>query len=150
MKLERDIERKSCSTEREQRERQRVALEREREREREPRETESCNRQIPKRKRDVPERELSELRENKISEHVKNQHWSCTKSEEYNHEMVECLNNGFKMFRDYASVISPYYNWSEIDVAGVWEVLNMGGMAHHSLVHAARRKDKDMDLLMDL
>ncbi|KAI5355876.1 hypothetical protein L3X38_008771 [Prunus dulcis] len=44
------------------------------------------------------------------------------------------------------------YNWSEIDVAGVWEVLNMGaeGMAHHSLVHAARRKDKDMDLLMDL
>ncbi|KAI5334892.1 hypothetical protein L3X38_025025 [Prunus dulcis] len=35
---------------------------------------------------------------------------------------------------------------------GVWEVLNMGGegMAHHSLVHAARRKDKDMDLLMDL
>ncbi|CAB4271862.1 unnamed protein product [Prunus armeniaca] len=77
--------------------------------------------------------------------------WSCTKSEEYNHEMVECFNNGFKMFRDYASV-SPDYNWSEIDVAGVWEVLNMGakGMAHHSLVHATRRKDKDMDLLMDL
>ncbi|KAI5317359.1 hypothetical protein L3X38_037066 [Prunus dulcis] len=43
-------------------------------------------------------------------------------------------------------------NWSEIDVAGGWQVLNMGfdGMAHHSLVHAARRKDKDMDLLMDL
>ncbi|CAL8095948.1 unnamed protein product [Prunus armeniaca] len=66
--------------------------------------------------------------------------------------MVECFNNGFEMFQDYASVISPDYNWSEIDVAGVWEVLNMGaeGMAHHSLVHAARRKDKDMDLLMDL
>ncbi|CAL8999965.1 unnamed protein product [Prunus brigantina] len=75
-----------------------------------------------------------------------------TKSEEYNHEMVECFNNGFEMFRDYASVISPDYNWSEIDVAGVWEVLNMGaeGMAYHSLVHVARRKDKDMDLLMDL
>ena len=58
-----------------QRERER---ERERERDRErqrdrDRETESCDRQIPKRKRDVPERELSELRENKISEHVKNQ-----------------------------------------------------------------------------
>ncbi|CAL2229194.1 unnamed protein product [Prunus armeniaca] len=66
--------------------------------------------------------------------------------------MVECFNNGFEMFRDYALVISPDYNWSEIDVADVWEVLNMGveGMAHHSLVHAARRKDKDMDLLMDL
>ncbi|KAH0983423.1 hypothetical protein GBA52_010600 [Prunus armeniaca] len=58
--------------------------------------------------------------------------------------MVECFINGFEMFRDYASVISPYYNWSEIDVAGVWEVLNMGaeGMAHHSLVHATRRRTK--------
>ena len=56
-----------------------------------------------------------------------------TKSEEYDHEMVECFNNGFKMFQDYASVISSDYNWREIDVAGVWEVLNMGaeGMAHH-------------------
>ncbi|CAL2270606.1 unnamed protein product [Prunus armeniaca] len=43
-----------------------------------------------------------------------------TKSEEYNHDMVECFNNGFEMFRDYASVISPDYNWSEIDVAGGW------------------------------
>ncbi|CAL2244559.1 unnamed protein product [Prunus armeniaca] len=42
-----------------------------------------------------------------------------SKSEEYNHDMVECFNNGFEMFRDYASVISPDYNWSEIDVAGV-------------------------------
>ncbi|KAI5337870.1 hypothetical protein L3X38_017141 [Prunus dulcis] len=44
------------------------------------------------------------------------------------------------------------YNWSEIDVAGVWEVLNRcgQGMADHSLVHAARKKTKDMDLLMDL
>ncbi|BBH09113.1 hypothetical protein Prudu_021526 [Prunus dulcis] len=75
-----------------------------------------------------------------------------TKSEEYNHDMVECFNNGFEMFRDYASVISPDYNWSEIDEDGVWQVLNIGGegMAHHSLVHAARRKAKDMDLLMDL
>ncbi|CAL2230155.1 unnamed protein product [Prunus armeniaca] len=70
-----------------------------------------------------------------------------TKSEEHNHEMVECFNNGFEMFRDYASVISPDYNWSEIDVADVWEVLNMGA---EGMVHAARRKDKDMDLLMDL
>ncbi|KAI5322840.1 hypothetical protein L3X38_031912 [Prunus dulcis] len=56
-----------------------------------------------------------------------------TKSEEYNHDMVECFNNGFEMFQDYASVISPDYNWREIDVAGVWQVLNMGGegMAHH-------------------
>ncbi|KAI5350466.1 hypothetical protein L3X38_003357 [Prunus dulcis] len=44
-----------------------------------------------------------------------------TKSKEYNHDMVECFNNGFEMFRDYASVISLDYNWSEIDVAGVWE-----------------------------
>ncbi|CAL2247549.1 unnamed protein product [Prunus armeniaca] len=75
-----------------------------------------------------------------------------TKFEEYNHDMVECFNNGFEMFQDYASVISPDYNWSKIDVASVWEVLNMGGegMAHHSLVHAAKRIDKDMDLLMDL
>ncbi|CAL9024295.1 unnamed protein product [Prunus brigantina] len=66
--------------------------------------------------------------------------------------MVECFNNSFEMFRDYTSVISLDYNWSEIDVVGVWEVLNMGaeGMAHHSLMHAVRRKDKDMDLLMDL
>ncbi|CAL2232197.1 unnamed protein product [Prunus armeniaca] len=66
--------------------------------------------------------------------------------------MVECFNNGFEMFRDYASIISPDYNWSEIDVAGVWEVLNMGGegIAHHSLMHATRRNAKDMDLLMDL
>ncbi|CAL2266723.1 unnamed protein product [Prunus armeniaca] len=66
--------------------------------------------------------------------------------------MVESFNNDFEMFRDYASVISPYYNWSEIDVAGVWQVLNMGGegMGHHSLVHAARMKAKDMDVLMDL
>ncbi|CAL8992089.1 unnamed protein product [Prunus brigantina] len=28
--------------------------------------------------------------------------------------------DSLKMFRDYASVISPYYNWSQIDVAGVW------------------------------
>ncbi|CAL8161703.1 unnamed protein product [Prunus armeniaca] len=75
-----------------------------------------------------------------------------TKSEEYNHEMVECFNNGFEMFRDYTSVISPDYNWSEIDVAGVWQVVNMGGegMTHHNLVHAKMMKAKDMDLLMDL
>ncbi|CAL2270549.1 unnamed protein product [Prunus armeniaca] len=75
-----------------------------------------------------------------------------TKTEEYNHDMVQCFYNSFEMFRDYASVISPDYNWSEIDVAGVWEVLNMGGegMAHHSLVHAARRKAKDIDLLIEL
>ncbi|KAL6293621.1 hypothetical protein ACE6H2_001763 [Prunus campanulata] len=66
--------------------------------------------------------------------------------------MVEYFNNGFEMFQDYASVVSPDYNWSEIDVAGVWHVLNMGGegMTHHSLVHAARMKAKYMDLLMDL
>ncbi|CAL2257827.1 unnamed protein product [Prunus armeniaca] len=66
--------------------------------------------------------------------------------------MVECFNNGFEMFRDYASVVSPDYNWSEIDVTGVWEVLNMcgQGMVDHSLVHAVRKKSKDMDLLMDL
>ncbi|CAL2238188.1 unnamed protein product [Prunus armeniaca] len=54
--------------------------------------------------------------------------------------------------KNYASVISPDYNWSEIDVAGVWEVLNRcgQGMADHSLVHAARKKTKDMDLFMDL
>ncbi|KAI5334276.1 hypothetical protein L3X38_024409 [Prunus dulcis] len=88
----------------------------------------------------------------KLEERKKNAVETFTQSEEYNHEMVECFNNGFEMFRDYASVISPDHNWSEIDVAGVWQVLNMGseGMAHHSLVHAARRKDKDMDLLMDL
>ncbi|CAL8155291.1 unnamed protein product [Prunus armeniaca] len=53
-----------------------------------------------------------------------------TKSEEYNLEMVECFNN-----------VSPNYNWSEIDVTGVWQVLNMGGegMAHHSLLHATGR-----------
>ncbi|CAL9029215.1 unnamed protein product [Prunus brigantina] len=45
-----------------------------------------------------------------------------TQSEEFNHEMVESFNNGFEMFRDYASVISPDYNWSQIDVAGVWRV----------------------------
>ncbi|KAI5323794.1 hypothetical protein L3X38_032866 [Prunus dulcis] len=75
-----------------------------------------------------------------------------TKFEEYNHDMIECFNNDFKIFRDYASVISLDYNWSEIDVVGVWEVLNMGGdgMAHQNLVHVARRKAKDMDLLMDL
>ncbi|CAL9020571.1 unnamed protein product [Prunus brigantina] len=75
-----------------------------------------------------------------------------TKTEEYNHDMVQCFYNSFEMFRDYASVISPDYNWSEIDVASVWEVLDMGGegMAHHSLVHAARRKAKDIDLLIDL
>ncbi|KAI5347775.1 hypothetical protein L3X38_000662 [Prunus dulcis] len=88
----------------------------------------------------------------KLEDTKKNALETFTQSEEYNHEMVECFNNGFEMFRDYASVISPDHNWSEIDVAGVWQVLNMGsdGMAHHSLVHAARRKDKDMDLLMDL
>ncbi|CAL2259410.1 unnamed protein product [Prunus armeniaca] len=66
--------------------------------------------------------------------------------------MVESFNNGFEMFRDYASVILPDYNWSEIDVAGVWQVLNRygQGMADHSLVHAARKKTKDMDLMMDL
>ncbi|CAL9004800.1 unnamed protein product [Prunus brigantina] len=75
-----------------------------------------------------------------------------TQSEEFNHEMVESFNNGFEMFRDYASVISPDYNWSQIDVAGVWQVLNScgQGLAHHSLVHAARKKNKDMDLMMDL
>ncbi|CAL2266191.1 unnamed protein product [Prunus armeniaca] len=63
--------------------------------------------------------------------------------------MVECFNNNFEMFRDFALVISPYYNWSEIDVAGVWQLLNMGGegMTDHSLVHAARMKAKDMDHL---
>ncbi|CAL2271610.1 unnamed protein product [Prunus armeniaca] len=88
----------------------------------------------------------------KLEERKKNAVEKFTKSEEYNHEMVECFNNGFEMFRDYASVISPDYNWSEIDVAGVWQVLNMGaeGMAHHSLVHAVRRKHKDIDLFMDL
>ncbi|CAL2256009.1 unnamed protein product [Prunus armeniaca] len=88
----------------------------------------------------------------KLEEIKKNAVEKFTKSEEYNHEMVECFNNGFEMFRDYASVISPDYNWSEIDVPGVWQVLNMGaeGMAHHSLVHAARRKPKDIDLFMDL
>ncbi|CAL8168332.1 unnamed protein product [Prunus armeniaca] len=82
----------------------------------------------------------------KLEEIKKNAVKKFTKSEEYNHEMV------FEMFRDYASVISPDYNWSEIDVPGVWQVLNMGaeGMAHHSLVHAARRKHKDIDLFMDL
>ncbi|CAL9019270.1 unnamed protein product [Prunus brigantina] len=75
-----------------------------------------------------------------------------TQSEEFNHEMVESFNNGFEMFRDYASVISPDYNWSQIDVAGVWQVLNScgQGLADHSLVHAARKKNKDMDLMMDL
>ncbi|CAL8988516.1 unnamed protein product, partial [Prunus brigantina] len=43
-----------------------------------------------------------------------------TKTEEYNHDMVQCFYNSFEMFRDYASVISPDYNWSEIDVASVW------------------------------
>ena len=75
-----------------------------------------------------------------------------TESEEFNHELVECFNNGFEMFRDYASVVSPDYNWSEIDVGGVWQVLNKGGqgMADHSLVHAARKKSKELDLFMDL
>lgn len=75
-----------------------------------------------------------------------------TESEEFNHELVECFNNGFEMFRDYASVVSPDYNWSEIDVGGVWQVLNKGGqgMADHSLVHAARKKTKELDLFMDL
>ncbi|CAL2263141.1 unnamed protein product [Prunus armeniaca] len=88
----------------------------------------------------------------KLEEIKKNAVDKFTKSEEYNHEMVECFNNGFEMFRDYASVISPDYNWSDIDVPSVWQVLNMGaeGMAHHSLVHAARRKPKDIDLFMDL
>ncbi|CAL9021315.1 unnamed protein product [Prunus brigantina] len=88
----------------------------------------------------------------KLEERKKNAVENFTKSEEYNHEMVECFNNGFEMFRDYASVISPDYNWSEIDVPGVWQVLNMGGegMAHHSVVQTARRKHKDMDLFMDL
>ncbi|CAL2225637.1 unnamed protein product [Prunus armeniaca] len=88
----------------------------------------------------------------KLEEIKKNAVDKFTKSEQYNHEMVECFNNGFEMFRDYASVISPDYNWSEIDVPGVWQVLNMGaeGMAHHSLVHAARRKPKHIDLFMDL
>ncbi|CAL9000833.1 unnamed protein product [Prunus brigantina] len=43
-----------------------------------------------------------------------------TEFEEFNHQMVESFDNGFKMFRYYASVISPDYNWSEIDVADVW------------------------------
>ncbi|KAI5344595.1 hypothetical protein L3X38_012472 [Prunus dulcis] len=75
-----------------------------------------------------------------------------TESEEFNHELVECFNNGFEMFRDYASVVSPDYNWSEIDVGGVWQVLNKGGqgMADHILVHAARKKTKELDLFMDL
>ncbi|KAI5339356.1 hypothetical protein L3X38_018628 [Prunus dulcis] len=75
-----------------------------------------------------------------------------TESEEFNRELVECFNNGFEMFRNYTYVVSPYYNWSKIDVAGVWDVLNRcgQGMADHSLVHAARKKTKDMDLLMDL
>ncbi|KAI5311577.1 hypothetical protein L3X38_040750 [Prunus dulcis] len=52
----------------------------------------------------------------KLEDTKKNALETFTQSEEYNHEM-----------------------------AGVWQVLNMGsdGMAHHSLVHAARRKDKD-------
>ncbi|KAI5316689.1 hypothetical protein L3X38_036396 [Prunus dulcis] len=75
-----------------------------------------------------------------------------TESEEFNHELVECFYNGFEMFRDYASVVSPDYNWSEIDVGGVWQVLNKGGqgMADHSLVHAVRKKSKELDLFMDL
>ncbi|CAL9000230.1 unnamed protein product [Prunus brigantina] len=75
-----------------------------------------------------------------------------TESEEFNHEMVESFNNGFEMFRDYASVISLDYNWSEIDVTGVWQVLNRcgQGMADHSLVHATRKKTKAMDLMMEL
>ncbi|KAI5323236.1 hypothetical protein L3X38_032308 [Prunus dulcis] len=54
--------------------------------------------------------------------------------------------------QDYASVVSPDYNWSEIDVGGVWQVLNRGGqgMVDHSLVHAARKKTKELDLFMDL
>ena len=55
----------------------------------------------------------------KLEDTKKNALETFTQSEEYNHEMVECFNNGFEMFRDYASVISPDYNWSEIDVAGV-------------------------------
>ncbi|KAL6279468.1 hypothetical protein ACE6H2_016349 [Prunus campanulata] len=88
----------------------------------------------------------------KLEDTKKNAVQQFRNSEEYNHEMVECFNNGFEIFRDYASVVSPDYNWSEIDVAGVWQVLNTGGegMAHHSLVHKARMKAKDMDLLMDL
>ncbi|KAI5341755.1 hypothetical protein L3X38_009630 [Prunus dulcis] len=57
----------------------------------------------------------------KLEDTKKNALETFTQSEEYNHEMVECFNNGFEMFRDYASVIAPDHNWSEIDVAGVWQ-----------------------------
>ncbi|KAI5335594.1 hypothetical protein L3X38_025727 [Prunus dulcis] len=46
----------------------------------------------------------------KLEDRKKNVVETFTQSEEYNHEMVECFNNGFKMFRDYASVISPDHN----------------------------------------
>ncbi|CAL2227590.1 unnamed protein product [Prunus armeniaca] len=88
----------------------------------------------------------------KLEETKKDAVHKFTESEEFNHQMVESFNNGFEMFRDYASVISLDYNWREIDVASVWQVLNRcgQGMADHSLVHAARKKTKDMDLMMDL